>query len=200
MTFTNPYRQHNYLGEHASDAAVLSLVQACKWDSNGDGTGTPQVGQWYFNTASDTVRFYKSTGWSELTSLAGSIAIGVTKSITQTVGASGAEYGSIALGLVDGNVFFTEAVINTGTTPDMDLEFGDASFSGSPNILYQIGQDGDSVALWAPSTDGDWVDRTPWGFAGLTGGVLYWRVTNNGTGAVNLTVTVKATGYETALT
>lgn len=200
MGLTAPYRQHNYLGEYANDAAALVALRAFKWDSSGDGTGDPQAGMVYFNTTSNVLRFYSGSAWIPAGAGTGALAQGVVGSFTQDVSASGSSNGSLSLGLVDGSVFFTEAAINTGTSPDMDLEFGDASFSGSPNILYQIGQDGDSVALWAPSTDGDWVDRTPWGFSGLTGGVLYWRVTNNGTSLVNLTVTVKATGYDAALT
>ena len=62
MTFTDPYRQHNYMGEHASDVAVAIFVQDMKWDTNGDGTGIPQVGMWYFDTTLKVFKGYTVTG------------------------------------------------------------------------------------------------------------------------------------------
>jgi hypothetical protein len=52
---------------------------------------------------------------------------------------------------------------------------------------------------WNPDVDGVWDDRGAWGFTGLTDGKLYYRVTNNGTNSIVMTVQIKAVGFENAL-
>lgn len=66
MTLTAPYRQHNYMGEFANDAAALTFIQTNEWDSNGDGTGNPQAGMLYYNTTSTVVRMYNGSAWVDL--------------------------------------------------------------------------------------------------------------------------------------
>lgn len=39
-----------YIGEFANNDAALTEIYAQRWDTNGDGTGFPQVGQQYWNT------------------------------------------------------------------------------------------------------------------------------------------------------
>ena len=63
MSLTNPYRQHNYMGEFANDGAALAFIQANKWDSSGDGLGSPQAGMWYFNTTDKQARQYDGSSW-----------------------------------------------------------------------------------------------------------------------------------------
>lgn len=68
MGLTAPYRQHNYMGEHASDAAALTAIQASKWDSAGDGTGTPRNGMWYYDNVLHVYRAYINGAWAGLDS------------------------------------------------------------------------------------------------------------------------------------
>lgn len=61
MGLTDPYRQHNYMGEHASAAAVLVFVQNNKWDTNGDGSGEPRPGMMYYDTNLGLHMFWDSS-------------------------------------------------------------------------------------------------------------------------------------------
>jgi len=70
MSFTAPYEQLNYMGENANDAAATAEVQANDWDTNGDGTGTPQEGMFYWNTTSKTYLVWNGTAWSAITGTA----------------------------------------------------------------------------------------------------------------------------------
>jgi hypothetical protein len=65
MGLTTPYRQHNYLGEYASDAAALAFVQANEWDDVGDGSGNPRDGMWYYQTVDNKFRVYLKGAWSD---------------------------------------------------------------------------------------------------------------------------------------
>ena len=51
------------LGQHATDAAALTALQAYGWDSVGDGTGTPQQEMHYYNTTDNVVRTYWNGAW-----------------------------------------------------------------------------------------------------------------------------------------
>jgi hypothetical protein len=66
MTLTAPYRQHNYMGEYADDAACLTFIQANKWDSSADGLGTPQNGMIYYNTTSHVFKVRANGAWTTL--------------------------------------------------------------------------------------------------------------------------------------
>lgn len=66
MTLTNPYRQHNYMGEYANAAAALTWIQANKWDSNGDGTGNPQAGMFYWDTTATAMKQYDGAAWVDM--------------------------------------------------------------------------------------------------------------------------------------
>lgn len=57
------YGAHNYMGEHATDADALVFIRAAKFDTNGDGTGNPRDGMWYFNTTSKQYRYYTNGRW-----------------------------------------------------------------------------------------------------------------------------------------
>jgi len=66
MAFTTPYEQLNYMGEHANDASATTEVQANDWDTNGDGTGTPQPGMFYYNTGSKVFLLWDGTQWAAI--------------------------------------------------------------------------------------------------------------------------------------
>lgn len=66
MAFTSPYGQHNYMGEFANDAAALTFIQDNDFDTNKDGTGSPEEGMWYFNTTSTNFRGYRNGAWRGL--------------------------------------------------------------------------------------------------------------------------------------
>jgi hypothetical protein len=65
MGFTNPYKQHHFMGENASDAAALTLIRNNNWDSNNDGTGDPKDGMWYYETTNNKFRVYLKGAWSD---------------------------------------------------------------------------------------------------------------------------------------
>jgi hypothetical protein len=118
----------------------------------------------------------------------------VSGSDTSVVVASGTSVdGSIDIGINQGIIYKVGVEVVSGTCDDADVLLGDSSFSGSPNILYQIGRTSLDEPIWVPD-DGDWVDRNPLGFDGLTGGLLYYRLTNNSATSVTFNVLVRAQG------
>jgi len=64
MSFQPSYAQHNYLGEHANDTAALAFIQATKWDSLGNGTGTPINGMWYYDNTLHLVKYRQNGVWT----------------------------------------------------------------------------------------------------------------------------------------
>lgn len=96
-------------------------------------------------------------------------------------------------GAVDGVVFLVSAAVTVGSSEDVDLELADGAFTGSPNILYQIGDDSGGDPNWNPTADGAWEDRNAWGFTGLTDGRLYYRFTNGTGGSETVTVSLQVT-------
>jgi len=84
MTFTAPWDQHNYLGQHATDAAATAQVVSEGWDSGGD----PTEGMYYYNTAEEKFKFWRdvSSSWE------GQM---VAPAQTVTVAKSGGDYDSI---------------------------------------------------------------------------------------------------------
>jgi hypothetical protein len=65
MSLSLPYRHHHYMGEYSSDANCLMFIQANKWDSDGDGSGTPQEGMTYYNSTSKSIKTWNGTAWTE---------------------------------------------------------------------------------------------------------------------------------------
>jgi len=63
MSFTQPYQNHPYMGEHASDGDVLTFIRAQKWDTTADGNGNPRNGMQYYNTASHVLKLYADGSW-----------------------------------------------------------------------------------------------------------------------------------------
>jgi hypothetical protein len=62
MSFTAPYRQHNYLGEHAntgSDAEVNAWLSGVGWPSLTNG-------MWYYDTTNDQFRVAQNSAWTSL--------------------------------------------------------------------------------------------------------------------------------------
>jgi len=56
----------NFVGDYATDAGALVFIQTANWDDAGDGTGNPRIGMLYFNTTSELVRRYTSSGWVDV--------------------------------------------------------------------------------------------------------------------------------------
>ena len=70
MSFTSPYKQHNYLGEITNvgddDSDALTMIRNFKWDSNKDGTGNPENGMWYYDKDNDRYRAYINGSWTNM--------------------------------------------------------------------------------------------------------------------------------------
>jgi len=66
MALSSTYKQHNYLGEYANDAAALTFLQACEWDTNSDGTGNPRNGMWYYDSTNNKFRAYINSAWADM--------------------------------------------------------------------------------------------------------------------------------------
>ena len=60
---TSPYGQNNYLGEWNNESAVLEFIQSEKWDSNNDGSGTPQGGMNFYDTTTGEAKHYDGSIW-----------------------------------------------------------------------------------------------------------------------------------------
>lgn len=71
MSFTNPYRQHNYVGEYASDALATAGVVALGWDV----AGSPQAGMIYYQTANTELRYWDGSAWTAFGGSGGSISL-----------------------------------------------------------------------------------------------------------------------------
>ena len=54
------------MGEYSGDSAVLDFILANHWDSENNGTGTPQIGMIYYDTTANQVKAYTNVGWSPL--------------------------------------------------------------------------------------------------------------------------------------
>lgn len=59
MGLTGPYKQHNYMGEHADDATALAFIVLVGWDSGGN----PQKGMVYFDNVLNVLKKYNGTSW-----------------------------------------------------------------------------------------------------------------------------------------
>jgi len=84
MTFTAPWEQHNYMGQHANDAAATAQVVSEGWDSGGN----PTEGMYYYNTAEEKFKFWRdgSSSWE---------GQAVAPAQTVTVAESGGDFDSI---------------------------------------------------------------------------------------------------------
>jgi hypothetical protein len=84
MTFTAPWEQHNYIGQHATDAAATAEVVSLGWDSGGN----PTEGMYYYNTAEEKFKFWRdvSSFWE------GQM---VAPAQTVTVAESGGDFDSV---------------------------------------------------------------------------------------------------------
>lgn len=135
----------------------------------------------------------------EIISGGGQVVRGVVRSLTDiAVSAGGTAVGVIDLGLAEGAGLRIFASV-TGACTDANVEFAATAF-GTPTPQYEIGRDDDDVTLWNPDEDGDWDDRNVWGFHSLVDGKLYYRLSNNGVGAITMSVVVRALGFLNALT
>jgi hypothetical protein len=103
--------------------------------------------------------------------------------------------GSVDVGIAEGEIYSLVATVTAGASEAVDIELGDAAFTGGPTLLYQIGYAG-VEARWNPAVDGPWVDRNPAGIEGLTGGTLYWRISNAGATPVTVHVALRGLGFE----
>jgi hypothetical protein len=114
------------------------------------------------------------------------------ESFSQAVGAGGTERGNITWFLNEGMIYYVKASKTAGASDNTNLKFGDASFAGTPNVLYEIEDNG--TPKWNPDADGDWVDRNVFGILGLTDGKLYWELINNGASSATYSVEIRAIG------
>lgn len=101
--------------------------------------------------------------------------------------------GSIDLGVNQGVIYKVKVEVAAGQCDDADVKLGNADFSGSPEIVYQIGRTVLDEPIWVPDA-GNWNDRNPLGFDNLTDGILYYRVTNNGSFSLTVNLLVRAQG------
>jgi hypothetical protein len=113
-----------------------------------------------------------------------------TATFTQAVSAGSTVTGVVSAGITEGILYSVVATVTAGASDGVDLELGDASFTGGPTVLYQIGYVG-VEPRWNPTADGPWVDRNPAGIEGLTSGNLYWRLSNNAVTSVTVRVVLK---------
>ena len=119
-------------------------------------------------------------------------AMYATGSVTSIeVASSGTAVGSIYVGIESGIVSSLVAVVQTGSSDNVDVELGDATFAGSPDVFYQIGP-----TIWDPDSNGNWTDRNAFGFVGLTGGVIYYRFTNGGANTITMSLALEIIGKE----
>lgn len=63
MAYTSPYKQQNYMGEFASDAAADIAIKTRQFDTNKDGTGISEEGMTYYNFTVKSFRFFNATVW-----------------------------------------------------------------------------------------------------------------------------------------
>lgn len=63
MAYTSPYKQQNYMGEFASDVAANTAILQREFDTNKDGTGTPEEGMLYYNFVDKSFKFYDGVQW-----------------------------------------------------------------------------------------------------------------------------------------
>jgi hypothetical protein len=63
MAFDFPHTNKNFIGAHADGAAATAWVLANCWDTNGNGTGTPQRGMMFFSTLTSQMYFWDSANW-----------------------------------------------------------------------------------------------------------------------------------------
>jgi hypothetical protein len=68
MSLTLPYKQHHYMGEAASDAAILTWLRSNLWTHDGTGTGNPREGMLYFDTTIDKLKVYANGAWEVVVS------------------------------------------------------------------------------------------------------------------------------------
>ena len=114
--------------------------------------------------------------------------------VTRSIATGASATGYLEIGFDEGMVYYLSGVVSVSTTPDANIELGDADFSGSPNVLYEIGYEDGGDPLWNPDDDGNWVDRNAFGIFGLTDGKLYYRLTNAGPNTISITLEVRVIG------
>jgi len=63
MALDAPFGQHNFIGKHAGEAAALTWIQSQNWDSNKNGTGTPENGMTFYDTSANAYKAYVNGSW-----------------------------------------------------------------------------------------------------------------------------------------
>lgn len=66
MSFNTPYKQHSFMGIHATEAAALVFIRAMKWDSTKDGLGTAEEGMTFFDSTLHVHKSYQNGSWEIL--------------------------------------------------------------------------------------------------------------------------------------
>jgi hypothetical protein len=114
--------------------------------------------------------------------------------ITRSIATGASATGYLEIGFNEGMVYYLSGVVSVSTTDDANIELADGDFSGSPNVLYEIGYEDGGDPLWNPDEDGNWIDRNAFGIFGLTDGKLYYRLTNAGPNTISITLEVRIIG------
>ena len=65
MAYVASVGPNMWLGNFSSDTTANDWVKANKWDTNGDGTGNPYGGMWYYNTTDNKFKVYE-TSWKTM--------------------------------------------------------------------------------------------------------------------------------------
>jgi hypothetical protein len=125
MSFTAPYQQHNYLGEHADDAAALTWIQSSKWDSNLDGTGSPRNGMWFYRTSDDSYRGYQGGAWK---------AIGGVPAMIKVSASGVAEGNNSIAGFKNKAMIASVKIVTLSTDWELTLYESD-DYSTSPHVV-----------------------------------------------------------------
>lgn len=63
MSFDMPFGESNFMGKHTNAAAALAFIQGENWDTNKDGTGSPESGTTYYNTTINQLLYWNGSAW-----------------------------------------------------------------------------------------------------------------------------------------
>lgn len=147
MSFTNPYRVHNYIGEHVSDASATSFVQQQRWDSNGDGTGTIQGGMIFYDSVLGKLRYAAGSSWADISTPENPLMMKYDYIVSSSAGFDTAfdisgTYAGKSIYITPGNYTISASktfYIHSGMKVDWGSRGGGSVASGSSNVYIVMG-------------------------------------------------------------